>query len=297
MKFKLVSEIPLKRAPTSISYFGDNLYVSTKSNRVFYFPPGLNLQKSIVFKTQVNFLHSANGILYCGCTDGKIFGIKEDHKTVFKTHSDNSPITYCKFDKITDKLIVSNTKSKIFTFNEFGLTQNTFYCQTMPITCFDTNSVALLCATEQNNKQLTFIELIDSTQFNLKIKYGFPESILFISDTSFIVGTTNGHIHLYNKYKNNFKLTNTHTVSGGIESLFLINKNSFIVGLSNCTFLVFDIINNKIALTDSYKTNGIPIQFCNYKNKIAVIVSREPRLGRWNHQKKGKNQMLLFEFL
>lgn len=293
MNPNIISEITIKRPPISVVAFNDKLYVATKGYKVYCFENVEEKPKFITFKYHVNFLTASNNIIYCACDNGKIIGLDKFHKTVFKTHPENSSVTYCKYDKITNKLIVGNKNSKLYSFSENGITQHSLLCTTMPITSFDTNSKAVLCSATQNNKTLHFFDLLKTVKSTLKIEKGFPETVLFVSENLILVGTVEGFIHLYAKIKNNYKLCDTYVGSGSVETIFLLDNQRFLVGFSKCKIAEYKIENNNMNLVYMMETKGIPIQFCKYKHDIAVAISREPKMGRWNRKKKGFNQILM----
>lgn len=288
-----MSELKLKRPPTDIAVRHDILYVSTKGKRVFCFPGGGEESKSILFSYQVNAIDASNDILYCGCADGKVFGLDVKHKVVFRSSSDDSGVTGCKYNNSGRNIFISTFNKKIEILGENAILQNTFYCHNAPITGFDVSNGGTLVCAAQNSKVLKIIDVNTKIIIDLQISEGFPEVVLFISEDSFLVGTVGGNIYCYTKSKSNFDLKAKYKYTAGIQSFFLANKNTLLVGFSNQTIGLFRVNKREIELIDEFAAPGIPIGFCEFKGSIAVAVGREPRLGRWGKIKSAKNTILM----
>lgn len=313
----------LKRPPTDICSLNDNIYISTKSKRVFYIHD-LNSEKlrnfkSILFSEPVNALSSSNNNIYCACTNGRVFGMDSKHKVMFRASSDISGVTFCKFDEIRRNIIVSTTQKKIQIFTEESFLRNTFYCSDTPIISFDISKDGILSSISENSHIVKIIRTVENnskkdTVKDIKLQNGFPECLKIHGDYIYI-GTNIGIIYIYSI--TTYKMVAKYVEHGSIYSIHIIDNENFIVGIceavgsnNDCDknsesanetikniakIKKHNFKNKKIEFNSELKMPGIPVAFCNYKNKLAVAISREPRLGRWGIMKTGKNKVIIID--
>lgn len=289
MKIIKVKELKIKKPPTSVCSQFNNIYVSTKGKRVFYTSDTREF-KSILFSSQVNSMTASNCILFCVCEDGKVFGLSENHKVIYRSSAGDSVATHCLYDSATADIMVSTFSKKIVILTEHSMLKDSYFCFETPVIYFDFSVDRNLACVSQNNKNIKIFSLKESN--DLKVVDGFPEVLKFISNEIIVVGTSKGSIQIYS-IKTRKRITGLDTGSE-VHSIFIIDSNYFLVGLSS-KICLYKYDNFSIELIDELPVNGIPVAFCLHNKGITAAISRESRLGRWNLMKKGRNSILSLE--
>ena len=293
MNIKKIREYRLKKPPTDIAVLSNNIYISTKGKRVFFLPEDQEQLKSILFSSQVNAMDASDTTLYCGCSDGRIFGLNPSHKVTFRSFTDPAGITLCKYDRDKNDILASTFSKKVQVFGDSSMLKNTFYCYDSPVSSFDLAKDGTMVCVSQNSQNLKIINTIDGGSRVLKIAEGFPETAKFISKELLLVGTLSGHICIYSV--SSLKLLSVYRGSAAVHSLHLLGDCRFLTGTGDSTLGLYEYRHGKVECIEHLAVAGIPVAFCGFGNSIAVAVSREPRLGRWGALKTGKNRMVIIK--
>lgn len=295
MKLEILKELSLKRPPTDIcSQFG-NLYVSTKGKRLFLYNTDDNTQKSILFSSQVNTLSSSDSLLFCGCNDGKIFGLLNNNKVGYRSSCDSAMAYKCIYCPIKKELYVSTVNKKVVVLNDDGILKRSHFCHETPVVDFDISFDRVIACLSENNKSVMIFDPFESKPKNLRIQHGFPEVVKYQNDL-LLIGTNKGEIQVYSNktLKKQFSII----LGSSPQSIFVVNDNMVLAGLTNEKIaLVEIIIKESPQILFQLDVCGIPIGFCKHKDHIAVTVSREPRLGRWGKLKKGHNKVIFLKIV
>lgn len=290
MEIKKVKEYKLKGPPTALCAAFGCLYVATKGKRVFFLRSGESVFKSILFSSQVDALGASDTTLYCGCSDGKIFGLASTHKITFRAASDSSGVTHCVFDRAHASLLVSTAGKKVQAFGENSILGNTFYCYDTPVIGFDVSGGGALACVSQNNRSIKVFGADSKELKPLRTAAGFPEALVFVTDERILVGSLSGTLRLYSVRTR--EVLCTARAPGGIHSLYVQN-DIVLAGLGNSALALYRISGNEIVDAGGCAMPGIPVAFCQCEDGIAIAASREPRLGRWGVQKAGHNKVVI----
>lgn len=293
MAVRKLREYRLKRPPTDICAVFENLYVSTKGKRIFFLSDKQKELKSILFSSQVSSMAASDAVLYCGCSDGKMFGLSSAHKVVFRSVSDVSGVTRCAYDRTRADILVSTNNKKVQSFGENSITKDTFYCYDTPVVDFDITMEGYLACASQNSQSVKVINIASKESRTLQLAGGFSEAVKFLSNELVLVGTLSGALQIYRL--KTLEMVHSIKTSGGVHSLYLHKNEFLLVGLADSTVDVYKINNRRIDFSEKISVSGIPVAFCAFRNNIAIAVSREPRLGRWEACKTGKNRIIILK--
>jgi hypothetical protein len=289
MKIIIDGQVKLKKPPTSILESFGNLYISTKSPRIFYIPQNSRKLKSILFSSQVMSMAGSESSLFCSCADGMVYGLSDKHKVSFKSATDKSECTYSMVDERTSDIVISKNSNKIVVLAQNTILKNTYYIYDTPVIYFDISKERQIAAVTQNNKNIKLLQSDFKDYKILNVQEGFPEIAKFVRN-DLLVGTLSNSIQLYSTKKSKMILSTK--LSAGVQSIYIVDDYVYLVGLLNSRVCLVHHIDNSLKIIDEIEVEGIPIGFTRYKNQIAVAISREPRLGRWGHRKDGKNKVI-----
>lgn len=292
MKIILNKKVSLKRPPTDICAIFGNLYVSTKGKRVYFIKKDSKQMKSILFSSQVNSLETSSSTLFCSCKDGKVFGLSDTHKILYRAMSDEKGSTKCIFNDKNKELYVATYNKKISVLSEDGILKKMLYCHETPVIDIKLSFDSYIAAISQNNKNLIIFDNYETKPKYIKILYGFPEVLLY-HDNYLIVGTDNGNLLIFSS-KTHKKLNFT-DLKSSIHSLFIYDNNTILVGTGNCKIILCDLESLKVL--DEISCDGIAIGFCKYENEIVAALSRESRLGRWKKNKNSHNSLKFLQII
>lgn len=292
MKIILNRKVSLKRPPTDICTIFGNLYVSTKGKRVYFIKKDSKQMKSILFSSQVNSLETSSSIMFCSCKDGKVFGLSNTHKILYRSMSDEKGSTRCIFNDKIKELYVATYNKKISVLSEDGILKKMLYCHETPVVDIKMSFDSSIAAISQNNKNIIIFDNYESKPKSIKVLHGFPEVLLY-HDTYLIVGTDNGNLLIFSS-KTHKKL-NFIDLKTSIHSLFMYDENTILVGTGNCKIILCNL--ETLEILDEMILDGIPIGFCKYENEIVAALSRESRLGRWGKIKNCHNSLKFIQII
>ncbi|KAM0680012.1 hypothetical protein GINT2_001698 [Glugoides intestinalis] len=287
-KINVIMKAKLKKQPTSISTAFGRVYVATKGKRIF-FSSDCALFKTIRFSSSVNTLSSSKNILFCGQTDGTVFGLDSNHKTEFKTVIGNSSCIESIYNHSSNELLIGTENKKISIYGQDASLRASYFVNNTPFVSFSLSKENLIACISQLEQTVQLIDLNTKQKSTLKYTDGFPEVIEFLKDDSILVGSSTGVIScfsLINKKKVSFL-----NMKNPITAIHVINKTLFLVGSLRSICLVDFSSFNKMNIVDELEVDGIPVAF-DGKDDIYCAVSRESRLGRWQKCKEGHNQLL-----
>lgn len=291
MSIKVLAELRIPRPPTDICAPQDRLYVATKGKRVFFAAGGLEGVKSILFSSQVTALSASESVLYCGCEDGTIYGLSPAHKTVFKVAVGPTEITSMLYHKTRSDIFAGAHNRKIVQLGENSIVKNTFYGYDSPVASFDVSANGTLASASQNNQNIKVVNANTKDPKHLRLPCGFSESVKFLSNDYLLVGTLSGQLHVYRT--RSLELADTVSVPAGICAMHLHQDGTLLLGLVNATIVVCRLCKAHPEPTETIQAGGIPVAFSTYRGSVAVAVSREKRMGRWNRTRGGKNKIIL----
>ncbi|KAI5173334.1 hypothetical protein PAEPH01_1900 [Pancytospora epiphaga] len=293
MGVRIKSELQIPRPPTDVCIFGDRIYTATKGKRVFFTSLELEGKKSILFSSQVNALSSSDGILYCGCQDGLLYGLSKAHKTVLKTPVDPKGITRVFWDEARGDIFVASNGKRVVQMGDNGIIKNTFYGYDSPVLDIDVSSNGTLFSVSQNNQSIKLVDINAKEPKHIYLSSGFPETVKVISNKYVVLCTLDGILYLYDA--KGLGVVSTLNVSAGICSIHLHLDCFVLLGLIDGTIALYKHLGTILDFVEMIKVPGIPVGFTSHGKDLVVITSREMRMGRWNKKSDGKNMVIVFE--
>ncbi|KAI4291647.1 hypothetical protein PAPHI01_0921 [Pancytospora philotis] len=294
MGFKIVAKYPLKRPPTDVAARGSRLYVSTKGKRIFFLAEGNDGLKSILFAAEVGAMSAADDALYCGCSDGRIFGLSDAHKVVFRATADPAGVTGVLYDRAREELLVSTYSKKILAFAQNSILKNTLYCYDTAVADFDVAPCGVVASVSENNQRVKLVVPGVEEPRILHLKEGFSESVRFLSNELLLVATLGGALSVYRV--KTLEPVCTIKAGAGVLAMHVLKDNHVLLGCDNSTLECYRLAGRSLELVGTHEVAGLPVAFCDFRGATAVALSREPRRGRWGMSRSGKNAVCVFEF-
>lgn len=287
-KITVTSKAKLKAPPTAVCSAFGRVYIATKSRRVFHSADFVTF-KSIRFSFGVNTLCTNGELLFCGQSDGSVFGLNEKHKSLFKVKIGETPCIQSFFDSEEEELFVGTENKKITVFSKEELQKNAYFVGSTPLADFDISDNRTLASVSQVDQSIQLIDLKSKEKTTIKGSDGFPETIRFLSDGGFLTGSSGGYLSYFSQGSK--KRVSFLKTKGPITAIHILDDESVLIGTPGAILLV-DFSNfNRFEVVDEIEIDGIPISFFG-KETIYCGISRESRLGRWQKYKKGHNQVI-----
>jgi len=285
----IVKAKKLKRPPTSICSAFGRVYVATKGRRVFYFSDDGKTSKSIKFACQVNSVCSNNDTLFCAQADGKIFGLNEASKSIFKVSSGDSSIICSAF---CEDLFVADGNGKITVFGTNSLVKNSYFIESLSVTDFDISKSKILAVSFQNSQKICIFETSSKKEStSVKLSEDYPEICKILAEDQLVIGTTKGLVSIFSMITK--KRISFCKLGSKIASVHIINRNLLLVGTVNSKISLISISDfNKMDIVEKIDVDGIPVDFCSHNGVVVCALSRESRLGRWDLNRKAHNQII-----
>lgn len=281
---EITARIKLSSPPTAVCKEFGRLYVATKNKRVYCAKDDATL-RSIRFSHCVNTLTSNGQILFCGQTDGSLFGLNEKHKSEFKVAVGDTKCIQSQYDRNADDLLVGSENRKILVFGKEEMLKNSYFINNTPLADFDLQN-SLLAAISQIDQSINVIDLRSKEKDTIKHTDGFPEVVKFIRDDIIVVGSTSGTVSCFSTA--NRKRICYLKMEGPVSALHVLSSELLLVGTKGKIALVGFSNFNTLAKIEEVEVEGIPVAF-DGKKEVYCALSRESRLERWLKCKDGKN--------